>query len=72
MKKNIHSRAKNEGFGWLKHEILHVVRRLLVFLLPGYGARAVFFSGKSRGRKFRVLYSRFKAFATLANNLKSA
>jgi len=40
MQKNIESQAKYEGFGWLKHEILHFVRRLLVFLLAGVGARA--------------------------------
>jgi len=41
IKKNIESQAKNEGFGWLKHEILPSVQGSLCFSfnLVCFGAR---------------------------------
>jgi len=45
---------KIEGFGWLKHDILHFVRRLLVFLqFAGYCARAVFSAVNLAGTSFK-------------------
>jgi len=45
VQKNIESQAKNEGFDWLKHEILHFVRRLLVFFWRALARARGIFSG---------------------------
>jgi len=51
MKKNIESQAKNEGFGWLKHEILYFVH-CLFFFWQVLRARAVLSMGKLAGASF--------------------
>ena len=45
MKNNIESRAKNEGFGWLKYNFRRLLVLFLCCLLAGFGARGVL-SGK--------------------------
>jgi len=45
IKKNIESHAKNEGFGWLKHEILRFAQGSLCFSFGGFWRAGGIFSG---------------------------
>jgi len=47
IKKNIESHANNEGFGWLKHEILRFAQGSLFISFGGFWRARGIFSGIS-------------------------
>jgi len=56
IKTNIESHPKNEGFGWLKHEILRFAQGSLWFSFGGFWrARGILSGISTRARNFGAL-----------------